>query len=451
MVFKSFRSGIILRTGLLIAVICVFAFLIQRNEYLFSSAVLGLLILIMISELIFYIERTNRRLRNFLDSIRYADFSSSFSENKTGKSFNELDEAFNNVIVEFKKHRTDKEEQYNYLNTVVEHISAGLIAFNEDGKIKLYNMAAAGLLGLSNPKSIQDLIRVHPDFPNLIQNMDPGDKSLLNYSLNDEMIQLSIHATRFKLRQQKFTLISIQNIHAELEEKEVESWQKLIRVLTHEMMNSITPISSLAGTINDILLDKSGDACVIRQLDEEDTENICNALQIIGKRSQGLLNFVELYRNLTRIPKPVFQYFELSQAFENIQQLLSVQLKDNNIRFSVESTPSDLRLLADPDLLDQVLINLIMNAIDACKSSLSPHIHIKAFQIRNNRCIIEVSDNGTGITEDIVDKIFIPFFTSKPQGSGIGLSLARQIMHLHRGKITAHSKPGKGTVFTLYF
>lgn len=441
----------VIRIGLLTAVISVFAYLIQRNEFLFSASVLGILILSMLAELLYYIENTNRRLKLFLDTIRHADFSANFSRKPIGKSFHELDEAFATVIHEFKKHRTEKEEQYNYLNTVVEHIATGLIAYTENGDVHLFNKAASRLLGIIHLKNIEGLIMLNPDLPELLRKINPGEKFLLSYSLDDEMIQLAVHATRFKMKMQIYTLVSLQNIHAELEEKEIESWQKLIRVLTHEMMNSITPISSLAGTISDILIGEDGSQLTINALDDEDSESIINALKIITKRSNGLLNFVELYRNLTRIPKPVFRYFPIQSALENIRQLLSTSLDNKQIDLQLETIPFDLHLLADPDLLDQVLINIILNAMDALDGCKNPVITVKAYKNTNKQTIIEVMDNGIGITEDILDKIFIPFFTSKPEGSGIGLSLSRQIMHLHKGSINARSKQGEGSVFTLCF
>jgi signal transduction histidine kinase len=253
------------------------------------------------------------------------------------------------------------------------------------------------------------------------------------------------------MRGKEFTLVAFYDIHAELEQKEIESWQKLIRVLTHEIMNSITPISSLASTVNDILIDSSSENHALNKLDDDDLENIESALQTIRRRSEGLLNFVDIYRNLTRIPQPNFRYFPVKDAFDRAEQLLRQRIDDLSIQCECKVYPDDLKLTADPDLIDQVIINLILNAIDAVKPIESPEISLVAYNNQNNHTIIEVADNGMGIKPDIIDKIFMPFFTSKKEGSGIGLSLSRQIMHLHKGSISVKSKQDEGTVFTLKF
>jgi signal transduction histidine kinase len=236
-----------------------------------------------------------------------------------------------------------------------------------------------------------------------------------------------------------------------LEEKEIESWQKLIRVLTHEIMNSITPISSLASTVNDMLIEKVDEKTVLRTLEGDDVESVEHALATIQNRSKGLLNFVDIYRNLTRIPKPNFRYFQIREAFDRAEQLLTPKIERLNINCQCKVFPTDLKLTADPDLIDQVLINLILNAIDAVKNKENPEIKLSAYTHESNRTYIEISDNGSGIKQDIIEKIFMPFFTSKEEGSGIGLSLSRQIMHLHKGVINVKSKPDEGTIFTLIF
>jgi signal transduction histidine kinase len=216
-------------------------------------------------------------------------------------------------------------------------------------------------------------------------------------------------------------------------------------------MNSITPISSLASTVIELLINKTEDIPLLNEVDSEDIEEIEHALRTIQGRSQGLLNFVEIYRNLTRIPKPKFRYFPVHQLFDRCEQLLKPKMQNLSISCSNQIIPESLMVTADPDLIDQVLINLMLNAIDAVKEKEDPAIHVFAGTNKNGRVIIELSDNGYGIKPDIVDKIFMPFFTSKKDGSGIGLSLSRQIMHLHKGSITVKSVPNEGTTFTLTF
>jgi len=451
MVFKSFRLNVIIRVILLIISVLLLVYLFFNTRYTVSAVILGLLVFYQIFTLIMYVEQTNRKLTGFLQSIRHADFSTSFTEQGLGKSFEELNNSFNEVISEFKKYRSEREEHLNYLLTVIQHVSIGMIAYTADGKVDQYNKAVSDLFKIKHIKNITDLKKVKDDLPEQLLKMKAGSKMLIKVFVDDELLQLSINATQFKMRGEEFTLISLQNIHNELEEKEIESWQKLIRVLTHEIMNSITPISSLAGTVRGMLLDETNeDEAKLNDLDDEDVESIQSALNTIEKRSQGLLNFVEIYRNLTRIPKPNFRYFKVRQIFENAEQLLMPKIEQLNIDCSYKIMPDELMITADPDLVDQVIINLMLNAIDAVKDNEKPVIRMVASEV-NNKIKIEVRDNGYGIKPDIMDKIFMPFFTSKTHGSGIGLSLSRQIMHLHKGNISVRSKPDEGTIFTLTF
>jgi nitrogen fixation/metabolism regulation signal transduction histidine kinase len=368
-----------------------------------------------------------------------------------GKSFEKLASSFNEVIEEFKKNRAEKEEHYNYLQTVVQHINIGIICFDSEGRVDMYNNAAKRIFKKNIIRNINDLYTVAQELPETLLKLNAGDKKLIKIFTEDEIKQLSLYATEFRMRGEEFVLVAFHDIHAELEEKEIESWQKLIRVLTHEIMNSITPISSLASTVNEMLIDTSDDTRKLKELDEEDMESIESALVTIKNRSQGLLNFVDIYRNLTRIPQPNFRYFPIQDIFDRAELLLKQKIESIGIQCNCKVYPDDLKLTADPDLIDQVIINLMLNAIDAVSKIKHPEIIIKAYNNQNNRTIIEVVDNGTGIKPDIIDKIFMPFFTSKKDGSGIGLSLSRQIMHLHKGSITVKSKNDEGTVFTLTF
>jgi len=390
-------------------------------------------------------------LTKVLESIRHADFAATYTDKGLGKSFEDLSQELNQIVGEFKKNRAEKEEHFNYLLTVVQHVSIGIIVFRRDGKVDVFNNAIKKLLRVNHLRNIHELAEIKDDFADTLLKMKAGDKLLVKMFMEDELIQLSINATEFRMRGEEYVLVSLQNIHPELEEKEIESWQKLIRVLTHEIMNSITPISSLAATIQEMLTDPETDKINVENLSAEDLESIHSAMSTIETRSRGLLNFVEIYRNLTRIPKPNFRYFAVKEAFNRAHELLRPKLDKFEVRCSCKVFPEDLMLLADPDLVDQVIINLMLNAIDAVKEQPDPQISIVASTNLNNRITIDFADNGTGITPDLMDKIFMPFFTSKKEGSGIGLSLSRQIMQMHKGAISVKSKPAEGTVFTLTF
>jgi nitrogen fixation/metabolism regulation signal transduction histidine kinase len=416
-----------------------------------TSVILILLILGQFISLLRYVEITNRKLTRFLKSVRYSDFTSSFSEHGLGRSFDELNHAFMEVIDAFKKYRAEKEEHFQYLQTVVEHVSMGIIAYNRNGKVDLFNNAAKRLLGTGGIRSLHELAGLKEELPEILLGMKGNDRTLIRIYVENELLQLSVYATEFRMRGEEYILVSLQDISSELDEKEIESWQKLIRVLTHEITNSITPISSLAATVREMLLEEDEGKLLIRAIDAEDMEGIRGAIETIQKRSQGLLNFVEVYRNLTRIPKPNFRYFKIAEIFDRAGRLLKPKMDELGIECTVRVLPPALMVTADPDLVEQVVINLLMNAIDAVKNEEKPEIHILASVNDKNRVVIDFRDNGTGIKPDILDKIFMPFFTSKKHGSGIGLSLARQIMYLHKGTIGVKSKPGEGTLFTLIF
>ena len=294
MVYKRFYFIITIRILLIVASIFLFVYLVTVAKHEVSSIILGLLIVFQTYWLIVYVNQTNNKLIQFFDSIRHSDFSTSFSDKKLGKSFEKLSTSFNEVINEFKKNRAEKEEHYNYLQTVVQHINIGIICYRKDGKVDMYNNTAKRIFKKNLLRNINDLVDVKNELPKILMKLKAGDKTLIKIFTDDEIKQLSLYATEFRMRGEEYILVAFHDIHAELEEKEIESWQKLIRVLTHEIMNSITPISSLASTVNEMLIDKSDEVQKMKVIDPDDVQNIDDALTTIQKRSQGLLNFVDI-------------------------------------------------------------------------------------------------------------------------------------------------------------
>jgi signal transduction histidine kinase len=326
-----------------------------------------------------------------------------------------------------------------------------LIAFQPDGEVELINTAAKRLLKVAQLKNIKSLESFSKPLVDALFRLKPREKALIKVGDDIELLHLALYATEFKLRQQKYSLVSLQNIHSELEEKEIEAWQKLIRVLTHEIMNSITPISSLASTINELILDSLNIAKKDAGIDSETLNDINQALQTIQKRSQGLLHFVDAYRNLTLIPKPKFEIFPVHELFSRVEKLMQANLKDKKIQLEVKIDPQSLELTADPELIEQVLINLLLNALHAVEEKKDGRIQLVSVLDERGSILMQVSDNGPGILEENLEKIFIPFYSTKEGGSGIGLSLSRQIMHLHNGSITIHSEPNVKTTLTMRF
>jgi nitrogen fixation/metabolism regulation signal transduction histidine kinase len=349
------------------------------------------------------------------------------------------------VINEFKKTRKEKEENYRYLQTIVQHINIGMLAYTPDGNVELLNSAAKKLLKINSLRNISELNHLSKSLVESLLKIKTGDKILEKVIDNNELLQLSIFAAEFKLGTKHIILVSLNNIQSELEEKEMEAWQNLIRVLTHEIMNSITPIISLSSTVNNILENND------EHFSAETIDDIKGAITTILRRSNGLIHFVDSYRSLTRIPVPNFNIINLSVLFDRLKKLLNEEFTKNKVNFSYKIEPENLELTADQDLIEQVIINLIVNSINACSNNVEPCIQlIGRFDIRGN-ITIQVIDNGSGIPEDLQEKIFIPFFTTKKEGSGIGLSLSRQIMRIHKGSISVTSIPDKETIFTLRF
>ena len=333
MVFNRFRIAIIIRISLLLMCGLALTLLLLNQSYPFTTGFIIILFVIQVIDLIKFVESTNRKLISFLESINYNDFTITFSDNKLGATFKDLYNAFNNVMAEFRRSRAEKEEHYNYLQTIVQHISIGIIVFIPTGKVVLTNDALFKLLGLTSLRFLNELRHVSKDLPETLQNLKGGEKTLVKLFLDDNVFQLSVFATEFKMHNEAYTLVSIQDISSELEEKEIESWQKLIRVLTHEIMNSITPISSLAQTVREIMLEEDRERAALRPLGQDDLDNIANALDTIQRRSQGLLNFVELYRNLTRIPRPNFRYVSVKELVLRVHQLMLPRFEKEGIQF----------------------------------------------------------------------------------------------------------------------
>ncbi|MBN2018422.1 MAG: GHKL domain-containing protein [Candidatus Cloacimonetes bacterium] len=453
MIYKNFKINVLFRVFLLLITLFLLVFVYFRTSFHITLIFIGALVVLEVYSLIYYIDRTNRDLTNLLDSIQYSDFSRTFTIEKESSSYKEFKSAFNKVITKFKTVREEKEEQYHYLQNVLHHVGIALIAFRKNGKVEMINNFAKKLFRINNLRNILLLEDFNKELVDTILKLKSGEHALVKVYDNDELLQLAIFATEFTLNERIIKLVSIQNIQHELEEKEMEAWQKLIRVLTHEIMNSITPIASISSTINSMLQEIESDADVkdAGDVDPETIEDIREALTTIHKRSTGLLHFVETYRNLTRIPKPNFQIFQIKNIFNHVDVLLEEEFKSKNIAFSYSIYPQSLELTADEDLVQQVVINLLRNAIHGVELNEKPLIELKAYVSERGRVVIQVVDNGTGIPADSIEKIFIPFYTTKKEGSGIGLSLSRQIMRLHGGTITVNSEPNVKTEFTLRF
>lgn len=400
-------------------------------------------ILVQMYAMYYYLNRINRKLTLFLESIRYEDFSIRFSaDNKPGKSFTMLNQQFNEVLEAFRQTRAEKEANLKYIDTIVQHISIGVLSFDQDGKIELINPAAFRLLGIYRLRYIQELKTVHPGLAELLSELPSGNKTL--YATRQEQ-QLSINAATVRLQGRLIKLISIQNIHSELQKKELEAWQNLTKILRHEIMNSITPIVSLISTMQEIVdLDIAPTA-----QNNEGIADLREALQTVESRSKGIMNFVNAYRDYTTLPQPQFTIVNVKTLLTSIGSLLQAEMKQAGIQLNIDVEVDTIETHADISQLQMVLINLVKNAMDALEHTSNPQIDIRLYLNNAQQMAIEITDNGPGIDADAMNKIFIPFFTTKKKGSGIGLSLSQQIIQLHGGqlKVSSPGVNGNGTTF----
>jgi nitrogen fixation/metabolism regulation signal transduction histidine kinase len=439
-------AGRIVLTGLFMAF--MFYALGQEKWYV-ATGVSALIVILLMADLFRFIDRSNREFTNLLEALKHQDFTKSYSRKYPEKTFRELESSFNEIIKLYREAKMDQAAQYQYLQTVIDHINIALICFNNTGQVFLFNQAAAVLFRKARVESLEPLKAIHPTLHQLMVNLRAGQREVIKVNWEGELLQLSVHVTEFRVRQEKFKLVSLQNIRQELEEQELDSWQKLIRVLTHEIMNSVTPVSSLSAAINEMLRDGKGRRRALETISEDDLDDMYSSLETIEERSKGLLDFVTDYKNLTRLPKPVFEDIPVDFLLNHMHSLFKKDMAIEKINYKVQVPAHRMIICADSKMIQQVLINLIKNAMEAVKEREEKSIVLSA-DSRNEKVIIRVRDNGKGIDAEDLEKVFIPFYTTKKKGSGIGLSLSKQIMRLHRGSIHFQSDHA-GTVFNIEF
>lgn len=444
----DYKIGLLGRILVFTATIFIVAYSIFHNYGVF---VISLLIILVVAQMVFllrYAESSFKKVRQFLNNIKLSNYSTVYPVKFDGTEIDDLHIEFNAILAKLREDQLEKEANYHYFRTVFQHLSIGLITFEEDGSIQILNTAAKRMLNIQQLNHIEEISKVNKELHYAIHHLRTGGSELIKIVHPYGIMQLSVYVIELVLRDVKFKLVSLQNIQSELEEKEMEAWQNLVRVLTHEIMNSIAPISSLAATIReDIAVRHEGDEPVLR----DDLDDFLMGISTIEKRSEGLINFVSDFRSLAHIPTPKFTAIKLADLFERVELLLKTQLEGQQITMTCSIAPKDLLLFADCSLIEQVLINLTQNAIHALEESVVKKIKLNAYIDENGKIIIEVSDSGKGIEEEALNKIFIPFFTTKKKGSGIGLSLSKQILRRHKGNIQVRSKLEEGTTFKLIF
>ena len=451
---KSLFSAVLFR--IILIIISSFAFIsvipYLNKEYCLSLIGIGILIVYQVYNLVHYVNKTNRKLAHFFNSVRNEDSALTYSSDYEGKIFDSLSNSLNELNNTIGEMRRQNARQSLFLNNLVEHVGVGLISYAKGGNVEIFNNASKRLLEIGQLNNINDLSIRYPDLLRCILELQPYNHQLIKVMTKQSVLFLSLKLSIFKSEKETLNLLSIQNIRVELEQSELDSWQKLIRVLTHEISNSIGPIASLANSTKKYFVNRgTGSIMKIDELDDDLLYKAVDSLDTIETTGRGLIDFVGKYRSLTALPQPKFEKFQVRDLFDKLQALLKEEADSNSIVLEFYSTPNTLEVTADFSLLEKVMINLIKNAFQALEKSSDGMIHVSAFKNIENRVIIIVKDNGDGIPSDIMEDIFIPFYTTKNSGSGIGLSLSRQIMRLHSGTISVSSDSDKGTVFSLAF
>ena len=447
MQIKKYEWWIILRVMFLFITLLVTSYIIVSGRYNFLFLLVPLLVY-QVMEFIQFQRKAQKELNQFVEAVHYRDFSTHFDVKHAPAELQPMREGFNEINTTFKVISKEKETQYQYLQKILELVDTGILSYEiATGDVVWMNESLKKMLQLPYLKNVQSLNRRYADIFEIVDKLLPGEHKIVKVHLEREVFKVYLSATAFQIDGNKYKLVAFQNVNEALDETESGAWQRLLSVMTHEIMNSIAPISSLANTMKTRLQN--------RDMTEGENDNTLEDLEIgidtIKRRSEGLLKFAETYRNLNKITTLNLQQVYIRELFGNIHQLMQPTFAQKNIELEIILRNPKLSLQADASLLEQVLINLVVNAIEAVKEKEDAKIILSADQSSNGKIILKIADNGQGIPEEMMDKIFIPFFSTKKQGSGIGLSLCKQIIILHRGIIQVQSVVVLGTVVELQF
>ncbi len=447
MTFKNYDWSLIARIALLFAAMCGAAFLLSGGLYLLM-AVLMVVVIVLVIDLYRFTNKSKDELEQFVESVHYRDFSRHFDEKNAPVAVQPMRKGFNEINSTFKIISKERETQYQYLQKILELIDTGIISYDsKEGDVMWMNESFKNLLSIPYLKTIHSLEKRDEALYKEITSVKPGESKVSSITTDKNTLKILLSATAFQTEGKVYKLIAFQNINEALDETESKAWQKLLSVMTHEIMNSVAPISSLAETLKHRL------QASLKDLNNNSgsIDDLEVGIDTIKRRSEGLLKFTETYRNLNKITNPNLKKIYVRDMFENLHRLMQPTFQQKNIELEIILKDPELMLEADTDLIEQVLINLILNAAEAVKESASPRIQLSGYISSNNKVILKVADNGIGISPDLMEKIFIPFFSTRKTGSGIGLSLCKQIMMLHKGSIKVQSVEGEGTAFSLLF
>ena len=440
---NRFQISVIINSLLIFGCAFLFFYFLQVRQQPSTAAGLALLALLITIRLIYYVNRTNRILGNFLSYMHESDPSLHYSVRYVKRYFKGLNESMEKLIGELKEHRINLEVQTHYLETILDNVSTGILCFDPSGKILTFNRAAGQCLNMDRLNHLHELNRFHPGLGSKMQKMHPHSETTEMLFHGGKTVQLAIHISQIKLKKETVFIAAINDISNQMEEQEISSWKRLIRVINHEIMNSMTPIITLSMALRRKLANGE-DAKQVEELSRTAIEDAIQSAVIIEERSTGLVQFIERYKKLTSLPPVKKERFPADQLFAKLEHLFKAEFQSKGIRLTWPS-PCTAELEADRQMLEQVLINLIKNSMEALGSSPDPEIELSCQGETGEHVVLVVRDNGEGIPEDKLDQVFVPFFTTRQEGSGIGLSLCKQIIRSHHGTIHIESVAGEGT------
>jgi two-component system, NtrC family, nitrogen regulation sensor histidine kinase NtrY len=452
MILNKFFANILFRVTLIVLTSVILGIVLPYLDRGYYYTLAGMIFIIILQSwlLVDRVNKTNTDLVKFFSSVRDHDSSVRFSENTKNDSFRKLHDSMNNLNAILQSVKIQNERSSHFLQSVVSHVDIGLLSFDSNGSIEIYNKAAKRYFTVQRPHNLSSLKTTNDELFKIINNIEPGQEVLHKMKINNLLQSILVKATELKFESNIIRLVSFQDITNELNKKELDSWQRLIRVLTHEIMNSISPITSLTSVISGYFKKKDDNNPIpLDLIDHQIVSKTLSGLNTIEETGKGLLDFVDKYRSLTSLPLPDLSRFTIESLFRKSKLLMESHISDK-IKITTSVLPEDLAITADYAQVEQILINLIKNAAEALSGKLEGTIQLKAFHA-DDAALIQVEDNGIGISGDIIEDIFVPFYTTKASGSGIGLSLSKQIMQNHGGTITVNSAPDKGSEFTLRF
>lgn len=438
---------IVLRVVFLLLLLVAITLLIDNGMWIYTLLIVPF-ILYQIRGLYNFHRRTISELSNFIDALQYKDFSRRYDEKHAPAELKFLRLGFNTINNSFRSISKEKEAQYQYLQKTLELVNTGILNYQIDtGEVIWINESLKQMLQIPYLKTISSLERRDSELYNDIIKLKPGEGKITSLHPERGSLKVLLSATAFETEGKSFKLVAIQNINEAVDVTEAKAWKKLLSVMTHEIMNSVAPISSLAGTMHGTLQNSHPDFKNKSGI----YEDLDLGITTIKTRSESLLKFAQTYRNLNKINQPNLAEIYVRNLFENIYNLMQPTLEKKGVEMDIVLKDTELKVCADISLIEQVLINLVTNAIDAVKDSGEKQITLTGSENDLKQVLIKVADTGSGMEKEVLENIFIPFFTTKKTGSGIGLSLCKEILLLHRGNIQVQSTHMYGTTFTLIF